>query len=89
MLAPSTLDLAAAESAALAYSRTFYGVEPCEPEPDPVSLACRDWWSAETRDNPGPERDGEAEREAWSAGFDDVDAEAYHALGRHESGYCP
>jgi hypothetical protein len=82
---PALIDLAAAESAALAYSRTFYGVEPLEAEPDPVAPACRDWWSAETRDNPGPE----AEREAWCGHFADVDAEAYHALGRHESGYCP
>jgi hypothetical protein len=86
---PAVYDLSAAESAALAYSRTFYGVEPLEAEPDLVSPDCRDWWSAETRDNPGPEADGEAEREEWSAGFDDVEAEAYHALGRHESGYCP
>jgi hypothetical protein len=42
--------------------------------------------SHHSQDEPSPdEQDNER---AWDLGFEDVDAEYYHALGRHEHGYC-
>jgi hypothetical protein len=62
-----------------------------EPDVDAPSGEDAEWAAEQNTDHHSQDEASPDEADttsAFDAGFEDIDADYYHALGRHEHGYC-